>query len=96
MQENILIYVVILLAVAVTVVVLLRRLRLPTIIAYLVTGLLIGPHSLNLFPDNDAIRVLAEFGVVFLLFTLGLEFSLPRLVIMRREVLVLGGAQVAV
>ncbi len=96
MQENILIYVVILLAVAVTVVVLLRRLRLPTIIAYLVTGLLIGPHGLNWFPDNDAIRVLAEFGVVFLLFTLGLEFSLPRLVIMRREVLVLGGAQVAV
>ena len=96
MQENNLIYLVILLAVTVTVVVMLRRLRLPTIIAYLLTGLLVGPHGLGWIPDNDVIRVFAEYGVVFLLFTLGLEFSLPRLLIMRREVLVLGGAQVAV
>ena len=96
MQENNLIHLVILLAVTVTVVVLLRRLRLPTIIAYLLTGLLVGPHGLNWIPDNDAIRVFAEYGVVFLLFTLGLEFSLPRLLIMKREVLVLGGAQVVV
>jgi CPA2 family monovalent cation:H+ antiporter-2 len=56
--------------------------------------MLLGPHALSLAADNETTRLLADFGVVFLVFTLGLEFSLPRLVAMRWEVLGVGGAQV--
>jgi CPA2 family monovalent cation:H+ antiporter-2 len=86
--------IVVLLAATVLAVALMRRARMPAIMAYLLTGLLIGPHGLGWIPDTTEGRLLAEFGVVFLLFTLGLEFSLPKLVAMKREVLVLGGAQV--
>ena len=84
----------ILLGVAVFVVAALRRLHLPAVIAYLATGLLVGPHGLGFIPDSASTRSLADFGVVFLLFTLGLEFSLPRFIVMRKAVFVLGGAQV--
>jgi CPA2 family monovalent cation:H+ antiporter-2 len=90
-----LLLVVVLLAATVVAGILLRRARLPAVLAYLFTGVLVGPHVLGWIPDADQTRVLAEFGVVFLLFTLGLEFSLQRLVVMRRAVLLLGGAQVA-
>jgi len=55
---------------------------------------LVGPRGLGWIPDTANTRALAEFGVVFLLFTLGLEFSLPRLIVMRKAVFVLGGLQV--
>ncbi|HET6656092.1 MAG TPA: cation:proton antiporter [Gammaproteobacteria bacterium] len=90
-----LLLIVLLLAFAVVAGILLRRARLPAVLAYLFTGVLVGPHGLAWIPDADQTRVLAEFGVVFLLFTLGLEFSLQRLMLMRRAVLLLGGAQVA-
>jgi len=73
-----------------------RKLALPAILGYLVVGMLLGPHALALVVDNEATQLLADFGVVFLVFTLGLEFSLPRLVAMRWEVLGVGGAQVLV
>ncbi|HET7396511.1 MAG TPA: monovalent cation:proton antiporter-2 (CPA2) family protein [Gammaproteobacteria bacterium] len=94
MEHNTLRSILILLAVAVIVVATLRRLRLPSVLAYLFTGLLVGPHLLGWIADSSDTRDLAEFGVVFLLFTLGLEFSLPRLIVMRKAVFVLGGAQV--
>src|SRR5580692_10482469 len=59
-------------------------------------GMLLGPHALAVGLDNETTQLLADFGVVFLVFTLGLEFSLPRLVAMRWEVLGVGGAQVFV
>jgi CPA2 family monovalent cation:H+ antiporter-2 len=71
-----------------------RRLALPAILGYLAVGMLLGPHALALAADNATTQLLADFGVVFLVFTLGLEFSLPRLVAMRWEVLGVGGAQV--
>ena len=83
-----------LLAASVCVVAAVRRLALPAILGYLAVGMLLGPHALQLAADNDTTRLLADFGVVFLVFTLGLEFSLPRLVAMRREVLGVGGVQV--
>ena len=86
----------ILLGAGVLVVYLVRRVRLPPILGYLVVGMLLGPHVLNLATDAELAGSLAEYGVVFLVFTLGLEFSLPRLVAMRWEVLGLGGAQVLV
>lgn len=83
-----------LLATAVVVVVVCRLLRLPALIGYLVVGILIGPHALGWVPDTEDTRYLAEFGVVFLMFSIGLEFSLPKLVTMRRLVFGLGAAEV--
>ncbi len=73
----------------------LRRLRLPMILAFLIVGMVVGPHALGWVEATETTHTLAEFGVVFLLFTLGLEFSLPRLIAMRGEVFSLGGLQVA-
>lgn len=87
--------VLILLAGAVLLVTLARRLGLPTTHAYLVLGLVLGPHALAVLPDSDTTRLLGELGVAFLLFTLGLEFSLPRMIAMRHEVFGLGAAQVS-
>ena len=71
-----------------------RMLHLPPMLGYLAVGILIGPHALGLAEDNAATRTLAEFGVVFLMFSIGLEFSLPKLSSMRRTVFGLGMAQV--
>lgn len=93
-MNNSLQLVLILLAVAVGVVVLCRILRLPAMLGYLIVGILIGPHALGWIPDAPETRHLAEFGVVFLMFSIGLEFSLARLRSMQRIVFGLGTAQV--
>ena len=72
----------------------LRRLHLPLILAFLLVGMIVGPHALGWVEATETTHTLAEFGVVFLLFTLGLEFSLPRLIAMRGEVFTVGGLQV--
>ena len=84
----------ILLAVAVCVVAIFRAFSLPPVLAYLLSGCVLGPHVAGLVPDSEQVRYLAEFGVVFLMFSIGLEFSLPRLFAMKRIVLGLGGLQV--
>ncbi|MDZ4127054.1 MAG: cation:proton antiporter, partial [Hydrogenophaga sp.] len=71
-----------------------RFVRLPPMLGYLVVGVLIGPHALALAQDSSGIRYLAEFGVVFLMFVIGLEFSLPKLRAMKRLVFGLGLSQV--
>ncbi|CAB1369919.1 monovalent cation:proton antiporter-2 (CPA2) family protein [Denitratisoma oestradiolicum] len=83
-----------LLAAAVLVVTLFRSFNLPPVLGYLMVGVAIGPHALDLVPDPALAGHLAEFGVVFLMFSIGLEFSLPRLYSMRRIVFGLGLAQV--
>lgn len=83
-----------LLGAAVLGVVVFRMLHLPPMLGYLTVGILIGPHALGLAEDNAATHTLAEFGVVFLMFSIGLEFSLPKLMSMRRTVFGLGMAQV--
>src|SRR5271155_5568144 len=94
MRNDPLLQILILLAASVCVVAGVRKLRLPAILGYLAVGMLLGPHAFALALDNETTQLLADFGVVFLVFTLGLEFSLPRLVAMRWEVLGVGGAQV--
>lgn len=84
----------VLLGASVVAVVLFRRLNLPPVLGYLLVGSLIGPHAFNLMQDVSGARYLAEFGVVFLMFSIGLEFSLPRLFAMQRIVFGLGLAQV--
>src|SRR5271155_689926 len=91
-----LLQILILLTASVGVVAGVRKLKLPAILGYLAVGMLLGPHAFALALDNETTQLLADFGVVFLVFTLGLEFSLPRLVAMRWEVLGVGGAQVLV
>jgi CPA2 family monovalent cation:H+ antiporter-2 len=71
-----------------------RSFKLPPMLGYLFVGVLIGPHALALAQNSDGIRYLAEFGVVFLMFVIGLEFSLPKLRAMRKLVFGLGLAQV--
>ena len=66
---------VVLLAIACAVLFLLTRLRLPPVVGYLVSGILLGPHGLGLISGSDPVRLLAEIGVLLLMFTLGLEFD---------------------
>ena len=85
-----------LLAVAVVVVVVFRMLGLPPIMGYLLVGAALGPHAAGWVPDTEQTRHLAEFGVVFLMFSIGLEFSLARLYSMKRIVFGLGLLQVGI
>ena len=87
---------IVVLAATVVVVPLFQRLRLSAILGYLAIGAVIGEHGVKLIADSEATRLLGEFGVVFLLFTIGLELSVERLRAMRRYILGLGVAQVAV
>ncbi len=87
--------VLLLLGASVVVVALFRALGLPPILGYLLVGAITGPHAFGLLPADEGARQLAEFGVVFLMFTIGLEFSLPRLFAMKRIVFGLGLAQMA-
>jgi CPA2 family monovalent cation:H+ antiporter-2 len=84
------------LAAVVVVVVACRLLRLPPILGYLAVGTAVGPRALGLVPDSANVRSIAEFGIVFLMFSIGLEFSLPQLKAMRRALFGLGLAQVAI
>ncbi|HYT98321.1 MAG TPA: monovalent cation:proton antiporter-2 (CPA2) family protein, partial [Casimicrobiaceae bacterium] len=88
--------VLILLAAAVVVVVACRLVRLPPILGYLAVGIVLGPHALAWVPDDSDTRYLGEIGIVFLMFSIGLEFSLPQLRSMRRAVFGLGLAQVTI
>ncbi len=84
----------VLLGAAVLGVVAFRMLHLPPMLGYLLVGTVIGPHGFGLTEENQTTSTLAEFGVVFLMFSIGLEFSLPKLSSMRRTVFGLGMAQV--
>jgi len=86
----------VLLGAAVVVVVICRLVRLPPILGYLLVGIVVGPNALAWVPAAAETRHLAEFGIVFLMFSIGLEFSLPQLKSMRRVVFGLGLAQVAI
>jgi CPA2 family monovalent cation:H+ antiporter-2 len=87
--------VLIILAATLLVVTIARRLGLPAILGYLIVGMVLGPHALGIVAQSATTALLAELGIVFLLFTLGLEFSFPRMLAMRGEVFGLGAAQVS-
>lgn len=85
---------VILLSVSLPVAFLCLRLKLPMLVGFMLTGILIGPSAFALISEREAIEFLAEIGVMFLLFSIGIEFSLRRLMEMRRLVFIGGGLQV--
>ncbi len=94
MHEGMLETILILIATATAVVAAFRMLGLSAVLGYLVAGILAGPHALGWLPESENTQTLAELGVIFLMFTIGLEFSLPRLMGSRRLVLGVGGLQV--
>lgn len=85
-----------LLGMSVLVVWVLKRIKLPPILGYLFVGILVGPYALAWLPESDSIQALAEIGVVFLLFMIGLEFSVSRLIAMKTTVFGLGSIQVII
>ncbi|WIM05362.1 MAG: cation:proton antiporter [Candidatus Nitricoxidivorans perseverans] len=85
-----------LLTVAVGAVSIARRSRVPAMLAYLVVGIVLGPHGARVLAESREVDTFAEFGVVFLMFSIGLEFSLTRLKAMRSLVFGFGGAQMAI
>ncbi len=95
-ESGILYDVLIFLMAAVVVVPAFQRLRTSPVLGYLVAGVLIGPHGLAIIRDSESAHTLAEFGVVFLLFMIGLELSLERLRLLGRFVFGLGALQVIV
>ena len=86
---------VIILLVSVPVAYLCLRVKLPVLVGFMLTGILIGPYGLSFIKELEAIEILAEIGVVLLLVTIGLEFSLARLRSIFRQVAV-GGIGVKV
>ena len=95
MEHNLVLNLLLLMAGTTALVALCHRLGLSSIVGYLASGLIFGPHVSGLLHESEEIHLLAETGVVLLMFTIGLEFSLPKLLASRRLVLGLGGAQVA-
>ena len=85
---------VVLLAIACTVLFLLTRLRLPPVVGYLVSGVVFGPYGLGLISGSDPVRHLAEIGVLLLMFTLGLEFDTTSF--RRFRDVVLGGGSLSI
>jgi monovalent cation:H+ antiporter-2, CPA2 family len=92
MLDNILL----LLLVSVLTALLLHRFRLPAMLGYLCVGILLGPHALGWVADLEGIQESAEWGVVFLMFMIGLEFSLKQLLSMKNTVFIYGGASVLI
>jgi len=81
---------------AVLIVWLFRRIKLPAILAYLVAGMIVGEHGFAFIQDQADYEHFGELGIVFLLFTLGLEFSVPKLIAMRHLVITVGSLQVGI
>ena len=94
MFDPILFNIVFLLIITVGLVSLSRRIHLPPILNYIIVGAIVGPYGLELIANEDSIHFLAEFGIVFLLFAIGLEFSLSQMIAMRRMVFGYGALQV--
>lgn len=95
MLEQTLVQTLMLLGVTVFIVLLFQRLRIPPSLAYLLVGVILGSHTAGPALEETHIRMIAEFGIVFLLFTIGLSFSLPQIYALRHTILGLGTAQVA-
>ena len=84
----------ILLGASIGMVAIMRRFNMPALVGYLAVGVVLGPYAGNIAGDSEVVQTLAEFGVVFLMFSLGLEFSLGKLASLRTFVFGLGPAQV--
>lgn len=84
----------ILLTVSIFTSIIFKKLNIPVIVGYIAVGMMVGPYSGGIVVDNDHVRHLAEFGMVFLLFSIGLEFSFAKIIKMKRAVFGYGGLEV--
>lgn len=84
----------ILLGLSAGVVYLLQRLKLPSILGFLITGILIGPHALGLVHESEQIEIISEIGVILLLFVIGMELSIKHLISIKNTVFIGGTLQV--
>jgi len=91
--HNNLLTILILMTAAVLAVALARRIKAPSILGYLAIGIALGPHGLSLLKESKEVEEIAEFGIVFLMFSIGLEFSIKRLLAMRKLVFGFGLGQ---
>ena len=94
MNEHIILSIAALLGISMLFVAFAHRLKMPAILAYILVGMLLGPYGLGWIESEKHIHLIAEIGIVFLLFSLGLEFSLPQMLSMRKYVFGLGLLQV--
>jgi CPA2 family monovalent cation:H+ antiporter-2 len=95
MQEVVIIKdIVIILLVSIPIIFIFRKINLPSIVGFLIAGMIIGPYGFQLISEIEQIEVMAEIGVMLLLFTIGLEVSFSRLIEMKRYLLAAGGLQV--
>jgi len=93
-HDHLLLHIVLLLTIAVITVSLSRRLHFPPILGYIIVGIIVGPNGFEWIAKEENIEILAEFGIVFLLFAIGLEFSIAQMIAMRKQVFGLGTVQV--
>ncbi len=87
--------IVVLMVVSIPIIILLTRVGLPTVLGFLIAGVLIGPYGLGLVHDAHDVETLSQIGIVLLLFTIGLEFSMTKMLNIRREAVLGGGLQVS-
>ncbi len=85
---------VVILLVSIPIIFIFKKINIPSIVGFLIAGMIIGPHGLQLISEVDEINIMAEVGVILLLFTIGLEVKLEKLIQMKKFLLVSGGLQV--
>lgn len=95
METDFLKSLVIIFGVSALVVFFLNKIRIPSLVGFLMAGIIIGPHGIGLIKDTHAVELLAEIGVILLLFTIGIEFSMTKLLRIKKTVIGGGGIQVA-
>ncbi|WP_440950520.1 cation:proton antiporter domain-containing protein [Methanosphaerula subterraneus] len=86
--------IIIIIAFALVIIAIGNRFRIPGIVGFIITGILIGPYGFGLIPEREIVDALAEIGIIFLLFTIGMQFSFRKLFEMKKIVLIGGGLQV--
>ena len=86
---------VIIFGLAIVVLLICHKLRIPEVVGFLLTGIFVGPYGFGLVKAIHEVELLAEIGIVLLLFTIGIEFSLKRLMQIKKAVLMGGSLQVA-
>ncbi len=85
---------VVILLVSIPIIFIFKKIHIPSIVGFLIAGMIIGPHGLQLISELNEINIMAEVGVILLLFTIGLEVKLEKLIEMKKFLLVSGGLQV--
>ena len=88
--------IVVILLVSLPIIFLFKKINLPSIVGFLIAGMLIGPYGFNLIKSVNQIGVMAEIGIMLLMFTIGLEFSLSQLIRIKKFLLVAGGYQLVI